>query len=134
MTRVGVGQCISETMKITFIFSICKEVSFSTRLLSALLTAAVVGVKRETVGATGFSSPLEMGMRSAHTHQFCKLLLMETQTQIFKAIKLNVALLGDLDGSRASDTAILAESRPVVPGGPKNNDKARKWRPERLTN
>lgn len=134
MTRVGVGQCISETMKITFIFSICKEVSFSTRLLSALLTAAVVGVKHETVGATGFSSPLEMGMRSAHTHQFCKLLLMETQTQIFKAIKLNVALLGDLDGSRASDTAILAESRPVVPGGPKNNDKARKRRPERLTN
>lgn len=134
MTRVGVGQCISETMKITFIFSICKEVSFSTRLLSALLTAAVVGVKRETVGATGFSSPLEMGMRSAHTHQFCKLLSMETQTQIFKAIKLNVALLGDLDGSRASDTAVLAESRPVVPGGPKNNDKARKWRPERLTN
>lgn len=134
MTRVGVGQCISETMKITFIFSICKEVSFSTRLLSALLTAAVVGVKRETVGATGFSSPLEMGMRSAHTHQFCKLLLMETQTQIFKAIKLNVALLGDLNGSRASDTAVLAESRPVVPGGPKNNDKARKRRPERLTN
>lgn len=134
MTRVGVGQCISETMKITFIFSICKEVSFSTRLLSALLTAAVVGVKRETVGATGFSSPLEMGMRSAHTHQFCKLLLMEAQTQIFKAIKLNVALLGDLNGSRASDTAVLAESRPVVPGGPKNNDKARKRRPERLTN
>lgn len=83
MTRVGVGQCISETMKITFIFSNCKEVSFSTRLLSALLTAAVVGVKRETVGATGFSSPLEMGVRWAHTHQFCKLLSMETQTQKF---------------------------------------------------
>lgn len=78
--RVGVGQCISETMKITLIFSICKEVSFSTRLLSALLTAAVVGVKRETVGATGLSSPLEMGQLT-----FCKLLLMETQTQIFRA-------------------------------------------------
>lgn len=66
-------------MKITLIFSICKEVSFSTRLLSALLTAAVVGVKRETVGATGLSS-LEMGQLT-----FCKLLLMETQTQIFRA-------------------------------------------------
>lgn len=63
MSRVGVGQCISETMKIPFIFSNRKEVSFSTRLLSALLTAAVVGVKRETVGATGSSSPLEMGVR-----------------------------------------------------------------------
>lgn len=80
MTRVGVGQCISETMKIILIFSICKEVSFSTRLLSALLTAAVVGVKCETVGATGLSSPVEMGQLT-----FCKLLLMETQTQIFKA-------------------------------------------------
>lgn len=64
MTRVGVGSAYLR-LKITFISSICKEVSFSTRLLSALLTAAVVGVKRETVGATGFSSPLEMDMRSA---------------------------------------------------------------------